>query len=253
MRKLLGLIVASLLFGCLANAQTAVVSRDVYVRPDPSTNGASLALLKPGTSLELLEPHPTNGFLHVKTADGTNGWTWSRNVKIQAAAPSAGTTGISATTVHLGPAALYPNPTLTTGVADTLSSDDLTKRYTENCPAHKTSCTYSQAHRDVPDSEHKSVYDEYSVPQLERNRKDGEVDHFYPLCAGGSNDIKNLWYQPATNLWNGKNFGYHEKDKLETYICVQIKNGKLDPKDAYDRITTDWVQFYLDEGLDDVN
>jgi hypothetical protein len=31
---------------------------------------------------------------------------------------------------------------------------------------------------------------------------------------------------------------------------VQIKAGKLDPKEAFDRITQDWVTFYLDEGLD---
>ncbi|HEY6343214.1 MAG TPA: hypothetical protein VIY49_17090 [Bryobacteraceae bacterium] len=25
------------------------------------------------------------------------------------------------------------------------------------------------------------------------------VDHFFPLCAGGSNDITNLWFQPEAN------------------------------------------------------
>jgi len=128
-----------------------------------------------------------------------------------------------------------------------------TKKYTEGCPSGKTECTYSQTHRNVPASEHTKVYDEYNVPQPERNIKNGEVDHFYPLCAGGSNDIENLWYQPAANGWNGKDFGYHAKDKLETLVCEQIKAGKLEPKDAFKRITEDWVKFYLDEGLDSVN
>src|SRR5437879_13679373 len=82
---------------------------------------------------------------------------------------------------------------------------DIPKTYTVACPSGKSTCTYSQAHRNVPQAEHTHVYDEYNVPQSARNFQDGEVDHFYPLCAGGSNDITNLWYQPATNDWNGKN------------------------------------------------
>jgi len=140
---------------------------------------------------------------------------------------------------------------MTWGKPDTLSVDDLTKTYTEHCPASKTTCTYSQSHRDVNTALHKEIYDEYNVPQARRNIKSGEVDHFYPLCEGGSNDKENLWYQPAANDWNGKDFGYHAKDKLETYICVQIKAGKLEPQEAYDRMTGDWVKFYIDEGLDD--
>jgi hypothetical protein len=74
--------------------------------------------------------------------------------------------------------------------------------------------------------------------------------HLYPMCAGGSNDISNLWYQPAVNKWKGKNFGYHEKDELETYVCKQIVAGHLDAKVAYKRLTTDWVAFYLELQLD---
>ena len=66
------------------------------------------------------------------------------------------------------------------------------------------------------------------------------------LCNGGSNDIKNLWYQPAKNMWNGKNFGYHEKDSLESWVCAQVKAGKLDPEEAFTRMTSDWVKFYMD-------
>ena len=145
---------------------------------------------------------------------------------------------------HVGPSALYPDPNTTPGLADTLKVEDLTAVYTDNCPSHKTECTYSQDHRNVPREEHTQVYDEYNVPQAARNIHDGEVDHFYPLCAGGSNDITNLWYQPAVNMWNGRNFGFHQKDDLETWVCKQIKAGQLVPKEAFDRITTDWVKYY---------
>jgi uncharacterized protein YgiM (DUF1202 family) len=242
MKKLFFLFVFLLSQASLAAAQTAVVTRSVNLRPDASTIGAPIETLKIGTRVELVETEQTNKFLHVKTEDGTEGWVWSRNLRVQ-------TVGVAASAQHVGPANLYPNPNMTPGLAATLSVDDLTKTYTDNCPDSKPRCTYSQDHRNVPASVHKKVYDEYNVPPHQRNIEDGEVDHFYPLCAGGSNDISNLWYQPAVGDWNGNDFGYHTKDKLEAYICVQIKAGKLDPKEAFDRITKDWVKFYLDEGL----
>jgi uncharacterized protein YgiM (DUF1202 family) len=246
MKKVLSLLLFLLLQASVAAAQTAVVTHNVNLRPDASSNGAPTDTLKSGTKLELVETGQTNGFLHVKTENGSEGWAWSRNLRVQ-------TNGVAANAQHVGPANLYPDPSMTPGLAATVSVADLTKTYTDNCPNSKPSCTYSQDHRNVPGSVHAKVYDEYNVPQDQRNIKDGEVDHFYPLCAGGSNDISNLWYQPAVGDWNGKDFGYHTKDKLETYICVQIKAGKLDPKEAYDRITKDWVEFYLDEGLDKKN
>ena len=147
---------------------------------------------------------------------------------------------------HVGPPQLYPNPSLTPGQAETVGLDDLTDRW--ECPAsmHKVDCTYSQAHRSVSKKTHTKVYEEYQIPESKRNAKNGEVDHFDPLCNGGSNDIENLWYQPAKNMWNGKNFGYHEKDALESWVCTQVKAGKLDPQEAFTKITSDWVKFYVD-------
>jgi hypothetical protein len=153
---------------------------------------------------------------------------------------------------RVGPASLYPDANMTSGKYDTLSVGDLTKRWTEHCPSGKATCTYSQAHRNVPASVHTKVYDEYNVPQAKRNIANGEVDHLYPLCAGGSNDISNLWYQPITNEWNGQNFGFKEKDRLETYICQEIVANRMNPADAYRELTEDWVKFYMDEGLDHV-
>ena len=243
MKKFLRLSCVVLFLALFAAAQTATVRHNVNLRPDPSTDNDPIAALTPPAQLTLIEPDASDGFFHVRTTEGQEGWVWGRNIRIERGA------GTGAKAEHVGPAKLYPDPAMTPGLADTLELSDLTKRYTEGCPRGKASCTYSQAHRNVPAGEHKKVYDEYNVPKAARNIQHGEVDHFYPLCAGGSNDIKNLWYQPADNEWNGKNFGFHEKDKLEAYICVQIKAGKMEPKDAFNRVQKDWVKFYLDEGL----
>ena len=61
---------------------------------------------------------------------------------------------------------------------------------------------------------------------------------------GSALDITNLWFQPETNVWNGKNYGSREKDDLEAWICQQIKTGALDARSAFDRLTADWVKLY---------
>jgi hypothetical protein len=72
----------------LAAAQTAVVTRNVNLRPDASTNDDPIETLKPGAQLTLLNSAPTGGYYHVKVPDGQSGFVWGRNVKIQAGAPA---------------------------------------------------------------------------------------------------------------------------------------------------------------------
>jgi hypothetical protein len=271
LKRLLRLILPFVLVA-LAVSQTAIVKRSVTLRPDASTDNDAITTLKPGTRAKVLRPTKKNGYLFVSVRN-QKGWIRANAVDIDESDTetasddddfSADTSdpsgdeentencieGTPTGVKHVGPAKLYPDPDKTPGCAATLNLTDLTKRYTENCPKGKADCTYSQAHRRVSSTERTLVYVAYEVPSEKRNGTDGEVDHFYPLCAGGSNDEKNLWYQPAENKWNGKNLGFHEKDALERYICKEIKDGRMDPKDAFERLTKDWVKFYLDEGLD---
>lgn len=233
------------------------LSRSAYLKEAPRNDSDSITKLDRHTKLILVQDDQDNGFYHVRVpGTGETGWVYRtmgrRYVGLPEATSEIPATGATASIgSRVGPAGLYPDRSLTPGLADTLNLADLTRPYTANCPGNKTSCTYSQAHRNVPRAIHVKVYDEYNVPQAKRNIQNGEVDHFQPLCAGGSNDIRNLWYQPDTNDWNGEDFGFHAKDKLEAYVCAQIKAGKMDPKEAYKRITDDWVKFYIDEGLDD--
>jgi uncharacterized protein YgiM (DUF1202 family) len=262
------LLLPSLLFTTLSSADTAVVKRSVTLRPDPSTDNRAIKTLAIGERVTLVSLRKNEGYLHVTVGKQT-GWVWARNVDVEESTSDEtegrGTTAKRSTEAtdtctagstngpsnHVGPTDLYPDPMKTTGCAATLEKNDLTRRWTENCPGGKDSCTYSQSHRKVLKGERTLIYDEYNVPSAKRNIDNGEIDHFYPLCAGGSNSASNLWYQPIDNEWNGRNFGFKEKDKLEAWICKEIKSGHLEPQDAFDRLTKDWVKFYIEEFADD--
>lgn len=51
------------------------------------------------------------------------------------------------------------------------------------------------------------------------NRGDFKIDHFIPLCAGGSNDAVNLWPQHKSI--------YLITDPLEPLLCEKMAQGRL--------------------------
>ena len=85
MTRLLNFLVV-LLFSVLLAAQTAVVTHNVNLRSDASTDNPAIAKLTPGTQLQLLQVSPTGGYYHVKTPSGKVGFVWGRNVRVQSAA-----------------------------------------------------------------------------------------------------------------------------------------------------------------------
>lgn len=95
MTRLLYSLVLSLLC-VLAAAQTAVVTRNVNLRPDASTDNDPIETLKPGAQLTLLDSAPTGGYYHVKVPDGQSGFVWARNVKLQTGAPTPAPISIGA-------------------------------------------------------------------------------------------------------------------------------------------------------------
>ena len=66
------------------------------------------------------------------------------------------------------------------------------------------------------------------------------MDHFIPLELGGSNDIANLWPEPATPTP-----GFHEKDKVEIALHNEVcKAHTMTLEEAQRVIATDWLKYY---------
>jgi hypothetical protein len=100
-------------------------------------------------------------------------------------------------------------------------------------------CTsgYSSSVRSVTDSVKNAVYAEYGITS--RATGQYEVDHFVSLEIGGSNDISNLWPEPAS-----PKPGFHEKDKVENYLHDQVCSGAMTLQTAQIAIATNWLDVY---------
>lgn len=100
-------------------------------------------------------------------------------------------------------------------------------------------CTPGYAHsvRNVPEIEKKQVYMSYGIYSHVKGQY--EVDHLISLELGGSNDISNLWPEPAE-----PRPGFHEKDLVENYLHALVCNGKMTLQEAQEKIVKDWVYVY---------
>src|SRR5262249_41967338 len=96
---------------------------------------------------------------------------------------------------------------------------------------------YSGTVRHVTTTEKNQVYSEYALTV--HTAETFEVDHFVSLELGGSNDISNLWPEPA-----GPTPGFHQKDQVENYLHKQVCSGAMTLHDAQIQIATDWLSVY---------
>ena len=67
----------------------AVATHNVNLRPDPSASRAPLRTLRSGDELELVEAATVNGYDHVRTEDGQEGWVASKFVEVKPASAHA--------------------------------------------------------------------------------------------------------------------------------------------------------------------
>ncbi len=100
-------------------------------------------------------------------------------------------------------------------------------------------CTpgYAKSVRNVPTSVKNQVYASYGI--MTHAPGEYEIDHYIPLELGGSNEVANLWPEPASPVP-----GFHEKDKVENYLHDQVCSGAMALDEAQHEIATNWLDVY---------
>ncbi len=96
---------------------------------------------------------------------------------------------------------------------------------------------YSKRVRHVTSGLKEKVYESYGI--YRRDKAYWAIDHLVPLCAGGSNDQKNLWPMMKYAEW-GKN----KKDTLERIGCKKVCEGKINLQTFQHDIATNWILAY---------
>jgi len=114
----------------------------------------------------------------------------------------------------------YPHPELTPG--RTCKEPD-EYRYPEKIK-------YCQ--RDVPTFTKHIIIDNYdtvlrySIQRMER--LEFKIDHYIPLCLGGSNNLENLWPQHVSI--------YQQTDPIEHKLCLLLQAGKISQAEAIETV-----------------
>ena len=94
---------------------------------------------------------------------------------------------------------------------------------------------YSANIRDVSQKTKEAVYKKYGV--VSRVTGEYEMDHIIPLAIGGTNEVANLFPQPAL-----PKPGFHQKDMCEVCFKNMVCRGELDIKEAQDIMAKNWTR-----------
>lgn len=105
---------------------------------------------------------------------------------------------------------------------------------------------YSATVRSVSDKLRGAVFAEYGI-SYPPQRGAYEVDHIVPLSIGGSNDIANLFPQPADPMP-----GFREKDVVENYLHEGVCSGRVILNVAQEEIAKDWLAIYNNLSPDEI-
>lgn len=117
-----------------------------------------------------------------------------------------------------------PRPSLTPGAVVLFSKEQV--------------CSTDRANnRAVPVALRRRVFEAYGISNADAQAY--EVDYLVTPALGGSDDIRNLWPQSYSTVWNA-----HVKDALEDHLRDMVCAGELDLPTAQHDLAQDWIAAY---------
>lgn len=115
---------------------------------------------------------------------------------------------------------ISPDPELTPG---SLCTRPNSFRYPEQIPYCERNVSSSEKYEIIDIYDHQLGYRVGSM-----NRQQFKIDHYLPLCMGGSNEYDNLWPQHRSV--------YEITDPMEPLLCEKMKEGRLSQEEAVELI-----------------
>lgn len=211
---------STLAFSTFGFATEAQVTRNVNLRSDPSSNSSRIKLLTPPDRIDLVEDTATNGYYHVLTEDGKEGWVWGKNIQLQATVEATLVAGVTAISEQWQKP--EPNKTTFKGVEG-------------NCPWNGDGTdpdTYARKNRsDVPSTYHDvpwSAISQLAFPDAKPLRKNWTADQLAKLAKYEGVALRTVGYIVAIKpeqSGEGTNCDFKKSGDYDTHIALVGKAG----------------------------
>ena len=141
-------------------------------------------------------------------------------------------------TTHTSNGFPVPDPNCTPGAVNpTLTIEVLRDR------SFTTRCIRDAA---TQEEEKATTYGWYNLPHPSNNSGENqtcELDHLISLELGGADTLDNIWPQCGPSGVVLPQRFFKEKDMVENFLAMQVREGRMDLSEAQKGIATDWTQF----------
>ena len=141
-------------------------------------------------------------------------------------------------TIHTNNGFPVPDPNCTPGAINpTLTIEVLRDR------SFTTRCIRDAATQEV---EKATTYEWYNLPHPSNNSGEAqicELDHLISLELGGADTLDNIWPQCGPSGVSLPQRFFKEKDTVENFLAMQVREGRMDLSETQKGIATDWTQF----------
>ena len=141
-------------------------------------------------------------------------------------------------TTHTSNSFPIPDPNCTPGAINPTLTSVVLKD-----PRFTTRCIRDAA---TQEQEKTTTYEWYNLPHPSNNSGENqicELDHLISLELGGADTLDNIWPQCGPSGVALPQRFFKEKDTVENFLAMQVREGRMDLAEAQRGIATDWTQF----------